>query len=93
MRGRIGTRVEDPTVTQTPYTFANMFEGDTHLVDASGLVLDCMAERCYDWMFAYDTSLTAGPQFVSQTVEAYCYTLMFYSCNSLQRLGSPLPNA
>lgn len=94
VRGRIGTLVDDPTVTQEPYTFANMFEGDIYIVDASGLVLDCMAERCYDWMFAYDTSLSAGPQFTSQTVEANCYTLMFYSCGSnLQRLGSPLPDA
>lgn len=93
VRGRIGTLVDDPTVTQTPYTFANMFESDAYLVDASGLVLDCMAERCYDWMFADDTSLTAGPQFTSQTVEANCYTLMFYNCGSLPRLGSPLPDA
>lgn len=93
MKGRIGTLVEDPTVTQAPYTFANMFEDDTHLVDASGLILDCMAERCYDWMFASAYSLTAGPQFTSQTAEANCYTLMFYNCGSLPRLGSPLPDA
>ena len=94
VRGRIGTLVYDPTVTQEPYTFANMFENDTHLVDASGLVLDCMAERCYSWMFGYATSLSAGPQFTSQTAEAYCYSWMFFYCGSnLQRLGSPLPDA
>lgn len=43
------------------YAFADMFRDDKNIVDASGLLLDCMGERCYDWAFSHCSYLSAGP--------------------------------
>ena len=68
-------------------TFRSLFEGNTKLKDASGLLLPAttLAENCYRCMFLDCTSLTTAPALpaTNLTGAGYCYFGMFRECTSL----------
>ena len=61
------------------------FKDDTHLVDASGLVLpsDNIAPSCFEGMFQGCTALTGAPNLPAATVPEYGYFSMFKGCTAL----------
>lgn len=67
--------------------FVYLFYNDTHLVDASGLLLPATSltySYVYYGMFYGCTGLTAGPEKLPATsLTEYCYAYMFYNCTSL----------
>ena len=73
------------TLPNEDYVFAFLFENNTHLTDASGLVLPATSMRtyCYSCMFQRCTALTAAPVLPAKTLVDMCYLLMFDSCTSL----------
>ena len=76
------TDSEDKTVA---YTFKSLFDGNTGLTDASGLILPAttLAKNCYETMFAECTSLTTAPMLPAETLAESCYFAMFAQCNAL----------
>ena len=66
-------------------TFYKLFDNNTTLTDASGLLLPAMqlAPDCYDQMFYNCTALTAAPALPATQLAEYCYNQMFYSCTAL----------
>ena len=66
-------------------TFAGLFEGNTGLTDASGLILPAttLADFCYTSMFYGCTSLTSAPALPATTLATFCYTMMFQGCTKL----------
>ncbi len=78
--------VHFPTATKVHYrAFSQLFENNTLLTDASGLVLPAttLAESCYEYMFNRCTGLTAAPALPATTLAESCYNQMFYGCSSL----------
>ena len=75
----------DTATTLAVVAFANLFEGNTHIIDASALELPAktLAESCYGAMFFHCTSLTAAPALPATTLADGCYQEMFNSCTSL----------
>ena len=72
--------------TLTAYcTFSSLFNGNTSLTDASGLLLPAttLTESCYECMFIGCTSLVAGPNLPATTLQLFCYASMFNGCTSL----------
>ena len=67
------------------YTFAYLFNGNTHLISAENLILPAttLAEGCYRYMFDGCTSLTAAPVLPATTLATNCYFSMFSGCTSL----------
>ena len=72
-------------LTGKNYAFYQLFYSNTHLVDASNLILPAttLTEYCYDGMFDGCTSLTAAPELPATTLANRCYNGMFYGCTSL----------
>ena len=64
-------------------SLAYLFAGCTTLIDASGLILPCTEQSCYEYMFSNCTRLVTPPQLPSTTVKQGCYYSMFYGCTSL----------
>jgi len=66
-------------------TFACLFEGNTNLTDASGLLLPAtkLANGCYAAMFKNCTCLTTAPALPATTLVQNCYCFMFSGCSSL----------
>ena len=67
-------------------TFRSLFNGNTKLTDASGLLLPAMtlAGYCYYQMFYNCTNLAAAPkELPATTLDDCCYYLMFYGCKAL----------
>ena len=67
-------------------TFQSLFNGNTKLTDASGLLLPAttLTVGCYDRMFQGCTALTAAPAELPATSLANsCYRDMFFGCTSL----------
>jgi hypothetical protein len=82
-----------PTATKVnKRAFSQLFENNTLLTDASGLVLPAttLAESCYEYMFSGCTSLTAAPALPATTLAESCYNQMFYGCTALTT-ASALP--
>ena len=67
------------------YNFRYLFNYNTTLTDASGLLLPAtqLAERCYQQMFMGCTALTAAPALPATQLAEYCYYYMFYGCTAL----------
>ena len=66
-------------------TFSYLFQGNTSLTDASGLLLPAtmLKPYCYQSMFRGCTSLVAGPNLPATTLQSNCYNSMFEGCKSL----------
>ena len=64
-------------------SLAYLFAGCTTLIDASGLILPCTEQSCYEYMFSNCTRLVTPPQLPSTTLKQECYYSMFYGCTSL----------
>ena len=63
--------------------FGNIFEQNTHLKDASHLVISRTSSYSYTSMFNGCTSLTTAPALPATTLANYCYRYMFGGCSSL----------
>lgn len=76
------------TTLQSAYTFNDLFNGCTGLIDASNLKLPATAltEGCYWDMFVDCIDLTATPTLPATTLANYCYCAMFGGCISLTTL-------
>ena len=72
------------TTLQT-YAFTELFNGNTTLTDASGLLLPAttLAERCYFAIFNGCTGLTTAPALPADKLATGCYGKMFSGCTSL----------
>ena len=76
--------------TTTPGTqrqLANLFSGNTNVVNAENLLLPMTTATsciCYG-MFRGCTSLETPPELPATTIQSYCYNNMFYGCTSLTR--------
>jgi len=69
----------------TTYIFSNLFNYNTHLINASELLLPAttLVNYCYSNMFNGCTSLTTAPALPATTLGTYCYKSMFYGCTAL----------
>ena len=67
------------------YVFYGLFNGNTALTDASGLLLPAktLAYGCYQYMFRDCKALTAAPALPAKTLADYCYAGMFDCCKAL----------
>jgi len=67
------------------YTFRSLFNGNSTLTDASGLLLPAtqLAQYCYYQMFYNCTALTAAPALPATQLAASCYRQMFQGCSAL----------
>ena len=73
------------TLLNQDNVFMQLFNGNTNLTDASGLLLpaETLAESCYYEMFKGCTSLTTAPALPAATLAGYCYRSMFQGCTNL----------
>jgi hypothetical protein len=68
------------------YTFQQLFEGNTHLTDASDLMLPAttLTASCYTSMFIDCTNLAKAPkELPAPTLSSLCYFFMFNGCTNL----------
>jgi hypothetical protein len=67
------------------YVFAGLFENNTKLTDASGLLLPAktLTKDCYNRMFKGCSRLKAAPALPATTLADGCYSQMFWECSSL----------
>jgi uncharacterized protein (TIGR02145 family) len=79
------TGYETATTLTGSYTFSNLFQNNTTLTDASGLLLPAttLSTGCYAYMFSGCTSLTAAPVLPATTLAIECYMYMFQGCTGL----------
>ena len=76
----------DRTELPADYTFANLFQDNVNLTDASGLLLPAttLKDGCYQSMFYVCTNLAAAPkELPATTLKDGCYQSMFYDCKAL----------
>jgi hypothetical protein len=75
-----------PDLNQSSY-FWKLFNENTNLTDASGLLLPSttLATYCYGGLFYGCTSLTAGPELPATQMAKDCYSDMFNGCTSLTK--------
>ncbi|MBQ9582878.1 MAG: hypothetical protein IJR25_00935 [Bacteroidales bacterium] len=66
----------------SPGCFFGLFYGCRGLKKANGLVLSCMSQYCYAYMFS-GIGLTSPPQLPAKELAPYCYQYMFLSCTDL----------
>ena len=80
------TNTELPNPSQSSY-FWKLFNENTNLTDASGLLLPSttLATYCYGGLFYGCTSLTAGPELPATQMAKDCYSDMFNGCTSLTK--------
>ena len=73
------------TTLSADYTFRALFNGNTTLTDASGLLLPAtqLASSCYYAMFMGCTALTTAPELPATQLAASCYYYMFRGCTAL----------
>ena len=75
------------TPSLTTSCFKSLFNSNSYLTDASGLLLPAttLAQQCYQQMFQKCTSLTTAPKLPATdlTNATYCYKQMFDGCTSL----------
>ena len=68
-------------------TFKSLFNGNTTLTDASGLLLPAtqlaLATSCYYSMFEGCTALTTAPALPATQLASNCYYSMFMGCSAL----------
>ena len=79
------TGYETATTLSSEKVFNGLFQANTNLTDASGLLLPAMTltSGCYNAMFGGCTSLTAAPALPATTLAQTCYYSMFGGCTSL----------
>ena len=79
------TGYETATTLSSEKVFNGLFQANTNLTDASGLLLPAMTltSGCYNAMFGGCTSLTAAPALPATTLAPTCYYSMFGGCTSL----------
>ena len=79
------TGYTDATTLTADNTFRRLFEDNSKLTDASGLLLPAttLATSCYTSMFSGCSSLTAAPALPAPTLATGCYSTMFFDCTSL----------
>jgi hypothetical protein len=80
------TNTDLPDPNQSSY-FWKLFNENTNLTDASGLLLPSttLATYCYGGLFYGCTSLTAGPELPATQMAKDCYSDMFNGCTSLTK--------
>ncbi len=73
------------TSLSTAYTFNYLFDSNTTLTDASGLLLPAttLTEGCYVLMFMGCSNLVTAPSLPATTLSDGCYAGMFVGCSSL----------
>ena len=75
------------TTLSANYTFRALFNNNTTLTDASGLLLPAtqlaLATSCYYSMFEGCSALTAAPELPATTLVNECYYYMFKDCTAL----------
>ena len=73
------------TTLSADYTFRALFNGNTTLTDASGLLLPAtqLASSCYYAMFMGCTALTTAPELPATQLASNCYYSMFMGCSAL----------
>ena len=75
------------TTLSADSTFRDLFNGNTTLTDASGLLLPAtqlaLATSCYYSMFEGCTALTTAPALPATQLAGSCYYGMFYGCSAL----------
>jgi len=68
----------------TEYSFKNLFNGCTSLIDVSELsICDTTEQSCYEGMFKGCTSIETSPALIAERLSIDCYKEMFYGCSSL----------
>lgn len=69
------------------YTFAQLFSGDTHLINAEDLVISSISlpDSCFNCTFRGCTSLVAAPELPSTILGDHCYSSMFEYDTALAR--------
>ena len=82
---RYGDDFKNKVTLSEPYTFSELFYGDTKLISAENLVLPAttLADYCYEEMFGGCTSLTSVSVLPATTLARNCYSNMFFNCKSL----------
>ena len=73
------------SLASNSYAFSRLFNQNTHLKSAEGLILPAttLVNYCYYGMFNGCTSLTTAPALPAATLVNNCYNLMFNGCTSL----------
>ena len=75
------------TKLTTPYTFARLFDGNTHLKNhpSNSLILPAskLSEGCYAALFYGCTNITSSPTLPATILALSCYSKMFYGCTGL----------
>lgn len=68
--------------------FGGLFNGNTNLIDASGLVMPVtlLDDLCYSFMFYHCTSLVEAPVLPASDLANQCYAFMFDGCSSLRKI-------
>lgn len=78
---------ETLTKLESAHTFANLFRGNTHLLNHPfrSLVLPAMELPiyCYYSMFRGCSSMTRPPKLPAKKLDTWCYAYMFFGCSSL----------
>lgn len=76
---------EETAFPSGTFTFYGLFSSNTHLVDASDLLLPAttLSTSCYASMFDGCTSLTTAPELPVTALADNCYGSMFNNCASL----------
>ena len=78
---------ETLTKLESAHTFANLFRGNTHLLNHPfrSLVLPAMELPiyCYYSMFRGCSSMTRPPKLPAIKLDTWCYAYMFFGCSSL----------
>lgn len=68
------------------YNLIALFRDDTHVIDASNLILSALTARrdCYNGMFRGCTNLRKAPKLPATTLADSCYSSMFEGCINLE---------
>ena len=76
----------ETATTVAEKAFRHLFQDNSTLTDASGLLLPAMtlAQECYGYMFEACGALTAAPALPATTLANSCYSNMFYGCTNLE---------
>lgn len=80
----------DNFIGQTAFTENAVFQSffqDSHLVDASNLILPALqlSQYCYFRMFQGCSSLIGAPALPATSLAPFCYCYIFHSCSSLEK--------
>ena len=79
------TGYETATALSDGTTFEPLFDSNTNLTDASGLLLPAttLSSRCYAFLFNGCEALTAAPALPATSLASHCYLTMFNNCKAL----------